>query len=193
MEKSTMYMIVILLLLSAPVLILGVFAPYFPVILDAISVYLVPFKDLPMSTVFIAGLSLTLNLLVQTLNRLLVDQDRKKRSMIEIKKYQSLVQKARKSGSKKLQLRVKRREKYIQKLQGNQAKSGFKPMLYYMIPFMLFFQILNGFYNPGGVPTVVAIFPFNLDMIIPSFFRAGFGTYIKDVGYGMYFVWWYML
>jgi len=193
MNRSTIFLLVILALIVVPILVFGVLAPFFPLWLSVFSVYLYPFSDPPASTVFIVFLSLSLNLLVQVLNRLLIDQDRRKRSMVEIQKYQTLVQKARKSGSKKLQLRVQRRQKYIQKLQSNMAKSSFKPTLYYMVPFLIFFQILSGFYNPGGVPKIVAYFPFNFEIFIPSFFRAGFGIYVPGLGYGMYFIWWYML
>ncbi len=194
MERSTLYLIVIIAIIVVPIVVLGILAPWFPIWLSFFSVFLTPFAEPPASTLFIIGLSLSLNLIVQLFNRLLVDQDRRKRSQMEIQKYQALVKKARKTGSKKLQVRVQRRQKYIQKLQSNIAKNQFRPTLYYIIPFLIFFQILNGFYNPLGFPRIVAYFPFNIEVFIPSFFRGfGFGQYVPGAGFGMYFIWWYMI
>jgi len=193
MEKITLLLLVLLLLMIVSILLLGFVAPIMGSWIAIISVYLQPFATPPASTIFIFGLSFSLNFLIQLLNRLIVDPERRKRNQLEIQKYQSLVQKARKTGSKKLQLRVNRRQKYIQKLQGNAAKNSMKPMLYYFIPFIIFFQILSGFYTPAGIPSIVAYFPFNFEIFIPYPMRPTFGVYVEGIGYGMYFIWWYMI
>ncbi|MHA2059555.1 MAG: EMC3/TMCO1 family protein [Candidatus Ranarchaeia archaeon] len=197
MDRSTILFVLIFAAIAGIILIFGVVLPFLgpiiPVFLNFFSVLLAPVSQPPNSAVFIMALSLSLNLVTQLLNRLLIDQDRRKRSQLEIQKHQTLVQKAKKTGSKKLQLRVQRRQKYIQKLQSNMARSQFRPMLYYLVPFFIFFQILNGVYNPGGIPTIVAYFPFNIEIFIPSFFRLGFGEYVTGFGFGMYFIWWYMI
>ncbi|MHA2407370.1 MAG: EMC3/TMCO1 family protein [Candidatus Ranarchaeia archaeon] len=197
MDRSTILFVVIFAVIAGIVLIYGLvlplLAPIIPVWLNFFVVLLAPVSEPPMSAIFIVGLSLSLNLITQLANRLLIDQDRRKRSQMEIQKHQALVQKAKKTGSKKLQIRVQRRQKYIQKLQSGMAKSQFRPMLYYLIPFFIFFQILNGVYNPGGIAQIVAYFPFNIAILIPGFFRGALGVYVEGLGFGMYFLWWYMM
>ena len=67
-----------------------------------------------------------------------------------------------------------------------------KPSLIFMIPFMLIFTVLRGFYSlPDGGDMIVAILPFNIQKVLP-FLDGMLGT-ATVAGFGMTYWGFYFL
>ncbi len=110
---------------------------------------------IPNSTLFILLLSMSLSFLTALANRLLTNREQLSAWRKEIARWTADSKKARKSGDKKLLAKVKRKERHILKLQSKMTWKTMKVSLIFMIPFILIWQLLIGFY--GG--TTVAYIP----------------------------------
>lgn len=132
-----------------------------------------PYKYPPNSAIFILVLSIALSVAISAINRMILDIEKLKRYEEKIRKWRQMYIKAKRTGDKKLLIKVERQTKYIQRLQSEVASERFKPMFIYLIPFMLLFWILNSVYK--GI--TVVILPFELPRL---------GNQLK-------FFWWYLL
>ena len=110
---------------------------------------------IPNSTLFILLLSMSLSFLTALANRLLTNREQLNAWRKEVARWNEDFKKARKSGDKKLLAKVKRKERYILKLQSKMMWQSMKVSLIFMIPFLLIWQLLIGFF--GG--TTVAYIP----------------------------------
>jgi len=124
---------------------------------------------IPNSTLFILLLSMSLSFLTALANRLLTNREQLSAWRKEIARWNEDSKKARKSGDKKLLAKVKTKERHILKLQSKMMWQSMKVSLIFMIPFILIWQLLIGFF--GG--TTVA--------------------YIPGLEGGLPLIWWYML
>jgi len=138
-----------------------------------VSQLLEPYKYPPNSAIFIFALSAALSVLISTLNRMILDIEKLRRYEEKIRRWQQLYFKARKTGDKKLLLKAERQTKYIQRLQSEVASERFKPMLIYLVPFMLLYGILNSIYKK-----IIVVF---LPIALPW------------LGDQLTFFWWYLL
>ncbi|MHA1715316.1 MAG: EMC3/TMCO1 family protein [Promethearchaeota archaeon] len=149
-------------------------------------------------------LALTTNLLT----RYVVDVKRMKRYTAEINKWKEQEKKAkalRERGlyDKKLEIKVKRKQKYIEKIQRNMATERMKPTFITFVPFIILFLILNYFVFPTFVPypSVVAVFPFNIakipfigPMMGPVYhYQQQIAPYVINNGFYLYFIGWYTI
>ncbi|MCD6381228.1 MAG: DUF106 domain-containing protein [Candidatus Odinarchaeota archaeon] len=125
---------------------------------------LIPFKDPPMSAIFVVLLSGVISI-ISTLSTFLVsDVNRIRRYQREINRFNKMKQEAEKSGDRKLMAKVRRLEPAIAKKQSEIMGLRLKPLLIYMIPLIVLFAILSGFYTEP-----VAYLPFDLSVWIPLF------------------------
>jgi len=126
---------------------------------------------IPNSTLFILLLSMSLSFLTALANRLLTNREQLSAWRKEVAQWNEDFKKARKSGDKKLLAKVKKKERHILQLQSKMMWQSMKVSLIFMIPFLLIWQLLIGFY--GGTP--VAKIPW-IDGVLE-----------------MPLIWWYML
>ena len=168
-----------------------------------------PWAQAPLAALTVLGVSVMMALLTNLVNRRFIDYDRMKRSRTEVNKWQAMKKEAAAATDervkRKLLLKVKRRERYVMKLQGDIGKQSFMPMIVTLVPFMLVFAIMNGiFLNdtliPGGVvPTPVLYSPLNFGQLLGGF-GIGFG-YLPgqypgvplDVGQALTYLMWYII
>lgn len=123
--------------------------------------------------------------------RRFTDMRRLQRHQTEIKQYQEMEKEARRTQNEKLLKKVKRRKAYIDRIQREQLGARCKPSLIFLIPFMLIFTILRGFYTEGGIDMIVAVLPFNIQKVLPFFEGlAGIGT---AAGFGLTYYAFYFL
>jgi uncharacterized membrane protein (DUF106 family) len=170
----------------------------------------------PLSAVVVLLVSIIISLTSNLVNRHFIDYDRLKRSREEINKYNAMKKQVKEEtdpkARRKLQLKIKRRERYIMKLQGEVSKQSFIPMLVTIVPFMLVFTIMNGvFVDPGlafppnAIPAPVLWSPLNFAQLLGPF-GLGFGwqfgqwvvtgPYFPGVpfgGMGMLYIYWYII
>ncbi len=166
-----------------------------------------PFATVPWSALTVLLVSVTMAFITNMVNKRFIDYDRLKRAKAEVSKWQEMKREAGKTADervkRKLLLKVKRRERYITKLQGDIGKQSFMPMLITMLPFILIFTIMNGIFvdvitfAPSAVPGAVIISPLNFGQILGPI-GLGLGHQYPLYGIplgaqGLLYMIWYML
>ncbi len=123
---------------------------------------------IPNSTLFILLISMSLSFLTALANRLLTNREQLSAWRKEVARWNADFKKARKSDDKKLLAKVKRKERHILQLQSKMMWQSMKVSLIFMIPFLLIWQLLIGFFGNATV------------------------AYIPGFG-GLPLIWWYLL
>ncbi|MFW9831085.1 MAG: EMC3/TMCO1 family protein [Candidatus Thorarchaeota archaeon] len=163
----------------------------------------------PLSAIVVLIVSVAISLTSNLINRRLIDYNRLNRSREEIKKWQDMKKRASQETDprtkRKLDLKVKRRERYVMKLQGEVSKQSFLPMLVTIIPFMVVYTVMNGaFVDPGltfpsyAIPGPVLWSPLNFAQLLGPF-GMGFGwqygqwPFVPLGGMGLLYIYWYII
>jgi uncharacterized membrane protein (DUF106 family) len=115
----------------------------------------------PWSALAILLISMGMSTLTAFITRKVTDQAKLRRYRQEISDWRKMSVEAQKTKDEKMALEAKRRSKIIQRMQQEVAKQSFKPMLVYIIPFIVIWAILGGFY--GG--RIVALLPYDLGLV----------------------------
>jgi uncharacterized membrane protein (DUF106 family) len=175
----------------------------------ALRTILGPWARAPFAAITVVIVSVLMALLTNFVNRHFIDFNRMKRARAEVNKWQAMKKEANATTDervkRKLLLKVKRRERYIMKLQGDVSKQSFMPMLVTLVPFALVFAIMNGIFlndqllYPAVVFAPVVYSPLNFGMLL-GVFGAGFG-YLPGqypgiplmAGQGLTYLIWYIL
>ncbi|MGQ4833165.1 MAG: EMC3/TMCO1 family protein [Candidatus Asgardarchaeia archaeon] len=139
-----------------------IFAQMFDWILSPIYQALEPFKYPPASTLFVTFIAFLVVLFASVVNKKMIDFDKVKRYRKELMEYNKLRMQALKTNDEKLMAKVKRLKPAMDKKQAELMSMQFKPMLIYMIPLLLLFQLLASFYTHP-----VAYIPANLAVYFP--------------------------
>ncbi len=139
----------------------------------------------PVSTIFVVSISIILSICISALTRYLVDLEKVNRYMKEINAWRKDMEKAKKTADRRLFRKVKRKQKYIERLQQKVMGERFKPMLFYLVPLMLLFFVLNGFYGQN----YVAVLPFK----IPFTWFGPQDDPSSSATDKLFFIWWYFL
>jgi uncharacterized membrane protein (DUF106 family) len=157
------------------------------------AVVFAPVQSPPFSALFIMFVSLFVSTLSNLAMRRFTDMRRLNRYQAEVKQYQEMEKEAKRTQNDKLLKKVKRRKAYIDRIQRESMGARCKPSLIFLIPFMLIFTILRGFYSwpAGGGDMIVAILPFNIQKVLP-FLDGMIGT-ATLAGFGMTYWGFYFL
>ena len=136
-------------------------------------------QTIPISTVFILLLSMSLTLVTSLANRFLTNQDQLRAWRQEIAEWTADSKKAAKSGDKKLLAKVKKRQPHIMKLQSKMSWQSMKVSFIFMIPFFLLWYL---FLTPTyiSVPAVA---------YVPSIFGSEGGASWMALP----LFWWYLI
>ncbi|TFG05847.1 MAG: DUF106 domain-containing protein [Promethearchaeota archaeon] len=113
------------------------------------------------TSLVILGISFSLSATSSLLSRKIMDVNRLKRYSKEIKKFKELEKQVKETGDKKAAIKLKRKQKYIEKITRTVMWQRMKPMLIYMGPFMVLFFVLNSTFGWA----TCAMFPFNITKI----------------------------
>lgn len=111
----------------------------------------------PMATFFILILSTAISLVTTLANRRVIDLDEYREMMIESSRVREEMMAAMKSGNKRRISKAQNRQQELMRKQSKMSMDRMKIMLFFMIPFILIWQLLNRFF--GGV--TIAYMPFN--------------------------------
>ncbi|MHA2406088.1 MAG: EMC3/TMCO1 family protein [Candidatus Hermodarchaeia archaeon] len=170
----------------------------------------------PLSALVVLLISVVISMISNLVNRRFIDYDRLKRSREEINKYNDMKKKVKQEtdpkARRKLELKIKRRERYIMKLQGDVSKQSFVPMLITIVPFILIYTTMNGvFVDPGiafpgfAIPSPVIWSPLNFASVLGPFgngFGWQFGQWVDTGlyspgvpfgGMGLLYIYWYII
>jgi len=143
-----------------------------------------------LTSILILAISFSLSTSSSLLSRKIMDVKRLARYSKEIKKFKDLEKYIKESGDKRATIKLKRKQKYIEKITRTVMWQRFKPMLIYFLPFMLLFIFLNMTFGN----TTCAMFPFNIVEIplLNMFIRSPWGVWIPW-GLPLNYVSWYII
>lgn len=125
----------------------------------------------------VLGIGIFVSLLITLITRRVVNWERMREIKAEVSAFQKELREAQRKRDMKSVHSLQQDQKRIMALQGQMMKENFKPTLFYIVPYFIFWFILMGIY--GG--WVVAWLPFRLDLPF-------FGTWVSCG-----FLSWYLL
>ncbi len=141
----------------------------------------------PFSSVFIGLVSIGLSLFSTYIIWRFTDVEKLRRYSEIMQEYMQLQKQVLKTADKKLKMKLEREQPRYQRIQSELFTMRMKPLMIMIIPMILFFVILGGYYN--GVTGIAAYVPYNLPENI-LFFQIG-KWYAKEQIFEMSFVWFY--
>lgn len=113
------------------------------------------FQELPYSTLFLFALSAAISLLTTLANRFLSNPEQAKAVRKEVGEWNKELREAQRSKDKKTVDKLMKKQQYIMKLQSKMMWQSMKVSLLFLIPLLIMWQLLGGFFS--GV--TMAIFP----------------------------------
>jgi uncharacterized membrane protein (DUF106 family) len=143
-----------------------------------------------LTSLLILGISFGLSTSSSLLSRKIMDVKRLNRYSKEIKKFKDLEKHIKETGDKRETIKLKRKQKYIEKITRTVMWQRFKPMLIYFLPFMILFIFLNMTFGN----TTCAMFPFNIAEVplLNMFIRSPWGVRLP-MGLPLNYVSWYII
>jgi uncharacterized membrane protein (DUF106 family) len=133
-------------------------------------------ESIPLSTIFIFLLALTVSLLTSLANRLLTNPKQLKAWRKEVAEWNSERQKAIREGDKKRLEKLMKKQQYILQIQAKMSWQSMKVMLLFLVPLIIMWQILGSFYRDS-----------------PVAYLPGVGAYLPIPLFSNSLIWWYML
>jgi uncharacterized membrane protein (DUF106 family) len=142
------------------------------------------------TSLLILSISFSLSMTSSLLSRKIMDVRRLKRYSKEIKKFKDLEKHVKETADRKAAIKLKRKQKYIEKITRTVMWQRLKPMAIYFVPFLILFIVLSNTFGN----TTAAMFPFNIGKVplLNMFVRSPFGVYIP-MGYALSYVSWYII
>lgn len=110
----------------------------------------------PWATIFILILTTAINLVMSYANKRSMDLDAYRKMMIESAKARKEVMEAMKTGNQRRISKAQNRQKMLLEEQNKMSMGRLKLTMYVFIPFILIWQVLNGFFGQ----TIIAYMPF---------------------------------
>jgi len=126
-----------------------------------------PYGVRPYSTIFILAVALALSLTTNLANRLLVDVERMKSVMKEVKAWRKDFDEARKTNNKQLMAKAMKKQKAVMQLQSKAMWDRMKVSFMYLGPFWIIFYVLSSFFKNSAVAVSPFTFPFLLGNDLP--------------------------
>lgn len=137
-------------------------------------------QEAPYSTFFIFGIAALIALLTTLVNRLLTDPAKARAARKETTEWNRELREAQRNKDKKTIERLMKKQKYIMQLQTKMMWQSMKISLLFLVPLLLMWQLLGGFYTRDGLPIPIAIFP-------------GLGANLPLPMFSYSLIWWYLL
>ena len=122
-------------------------------------------QEPPQATYFIMFLSLGLGLATSLVNRMFMNLDEYREMTIESQRVRQELMEAMRSGNQRRIDRAQTRQKQLMSEQNKMTMGRMKISLFFMIPFILIWQVLTRFF--GGI--TIALFPFDVPFIPQNF------------------------
>jgi uncharacterized membrane protein (DUF106 family) len=147
-------------------------------------------QSVPFSTIFLFSLSALISLLTTLTNRLLTDPEKSKAWRREIAEWNKEFQEARREGDKKKLEKVMKKQKQILQLQSKMMGQSLKVTLIFIVPLLIIWSILGGFYvYPVSYPVKELV-----GQPIPVAYLPGVGSVLKLIIFSFSsLVWWYLI
>lgn len=136
-------------------------------IVNGLSTALGPAAEYPYSTVTILLITVGMSVISALATRAVVDTNKLRRRMTEVREWQSAYSKAMRAKDQKAIDRLKKKEQAIKNASAEMQKDNIKPLLITIVPFMLFYYIFWGVFDFNS--TIVAYSPVDLPFIGSAF------------------------
>lgn len=143
------------------------------IILDVLPTIL---QQRPYSTLFILGIAALVSLLTTLVNRLVSNPQKSKGQRKEVSEWNKELREAQRAKDKKTIEKLMKKQQYIMKMQTKMMWSSMKVSLLFIVPLLLMWQVLGGFYSGQDI----AIFP-------------GVGANLPLPMFSASLIWWYLL
>ena len=122
-------------------------------------------QQTPASTLFILALSAAISLVTSVANRMVIDLEEYKRWTVESHHLRQELMEAMRSGNQRRISSAQKRQQQLLKTQQKMTMDRMKLMLFFFVPFILIWQVLNKFLS--GVE-YLALLPFKVPFIAPQ-------------------------
>lgn len=120
-------------------------------------------QSIPFSTIFLFLLAALISMLTSLTNRLLTNPEKSKAWRKEISEWNKELQEARRGGDKKRLEKVMKKQSQILQLQSKMMWQSMKVTLIFIVPLIIIWSILGGFYtntaNKPPTPISIAYLP----------------------------------
>ncbi len=131
-------------------------------LIQQIYAWLQPVHDPPQATIFILCLAVAISVVNALLNRKFIDVEQMKRMQREFREWKREFNEAQRSGDAQKLEKLKRKQSKIMKMQAQIMRQQLKAMTIFLIPILIVFWLLRGFYPQGHA---VAYIPLWLPLI----------------------------
>ncbi len=139
-------------------------------------------SSIPSATLFMLSLAAGISLLTSLANRLLTNPKQSKEWRREIAEWNADFRKAQKEGDKKVLEKSMKKQKHIMQLQSKMMWQQMKVTLIFIVPLILIWQFLGGFFS---IP--------NTGRFVPIAYFPGVGPDLPLPIFNVSFIWWYLL
>jgi uncharacterized membrane protein (DUF106 family) len=119
-----------------------------PVLLDILPSVL---QTIPYATLFIFGLSALISLLTTSVNRLLTNPEKTRSSRKEVTEWNKELRQAQRDKDKKNLEKLMKKQQYMMQLQTKMMWQSMKVSLLFLVPLLLMWQVLGGFYSGRAI------------------------------------------
>jgi uncharacterized membrane protein (DUF106 family) len=141
-------------------------------------------KTIPYSTLFIFGLAALIALLTTSVNRLLTNPEQAKSVRREVGEWSKELRQAQRDKDKKAIEKLMKKQQYIMQLQTKMLWQSMKVSLLFIVPLLIMWQVLGGFY------TNTAVQP---HQTIPIAYLPGIGANLPLPIFSSSLIWFYLL
>jgi uncharacterized membrane protein (DUF106 family) len=139
-------------------------------------------KEVPYSTVFILSVAASISLLTTLVNRLITNPAKTKTARKEVNDWNKELREAQRNKDKKTVEKLMKKQQYIMQLQSKMMWSSMKVSLLFLIPLLLMWQLLGGFYTDPITHGAIAIATF-----------PGIGANLPIPIFSGSLIWWYLV
>lgn len=136
---------------------------FYNAIVTGLTAALGPAAQYPYSTITILLITVGMSTISALATRAIVDVEKLRRRMTEVREWQSAYTKAIRAKDQKAVDRLKKKEQAIKNASAEMQKENLKPLLITIVPFMLFYYIFWGVFGYNSIP--VAYSPLELPFI----------------------------
>jgi uncharacterized membrane protein (DUF106 family) len=133
-------------------------------------------QTIPYATLFIFSLAALISLLTTSVNRLLTNPEQSRSARREVGEWNKELRQAQRDKDKKTIEKLMKKQQYMMKVQTKMMWQSMKVSLLFLIPLLLMWQVLGGFYSGRAI----AYFP-------------GVGTDLPIPIFSSSLIWWYLL
>jgi uncharacterized membrane protein (DUF106 family) len=139
-------------------------------------------QKIPNSTLFILGLAALIALLTTAVNRLMTNPEQSKSVRREVSEWSRELRQAQRNGDKKTVEKLMKKQQYIMQLQTRMMWNSMKVSLLFIVPLLIMWDILGGFYTD---PTT--------HKAIPIAYLPGIGANLPLPIFSSSLIWFYLL